>query len=369
MVVSFDKKDLVLETKGSLPTDVRAAVCRAAGMTSALSSFNFEGFTGFNTNYIAPLIQLMKSQITKKEATYYRMLEVCGDLRLDKHSIDAEFHIFRNLRDTIFLFKTLKSLGITLPDLRLGYHKEKDDEVTLFLDKKIIKVLNDLGDSSNDLVLYFYCLAKFLHAFYIVNPTLGTDTSGNIIFMESDLDALYLAYGSIPETIKVECIPLKEDVCFSGIAYVHSTYLPFTGPVTSPRYLSKYVYNVIKTSTSENLCIINTTLKEYYIIEGKTGVVYTNNELKEFNTFDPIEWIALLTFNISNFIPNKNLYAVNHVPLNSLLKSKSSEVIISNDASKFESLLEAYPYISENTNLKLYEGYFVGSTLKTEGGS
>jgi len=57
-----------------------------------------------------------------------------------------------------------------------------------------------------------------------------------------------------------------------------------------------------------------------------------------------------------------------YVPLEKLLHSKESEVIVSNDATEYEDLLEQYPSINENNNLKLYEGYFKDSVLKSEGG-
>ena len=115
----------------------------------------------------------------------------------------------------MFLFKTLKSFAITLPDLRLGYEYEKESEV-LYLDKKILKVLNSLSeDSKRELVLYFYCLARFFKAINKINPAIGIDTSGNLSIFEGPLMDLYKEYGTFPDTFNIECIQLKEDVYFA----------------------------------------------------------------------------------------------------------------------------------------------------------
>lgn len=368
MLVNIKKSEVVLETKGAITGGIPFAVCDSTGGYSPLAYLDFEGFSGFNEKYVAPLIQLMKTILTKKDANLYKSINVCGNLHNDTGTYQAEFFIFKNVRDTAFLFKTLKSFSISLPDLRIGYYEE-GNKATLYLDRKIIKVLTDLGpDSCKELVLYFYCLAKFLFAFNTVCPPIGTSVTGDLTLFEEDIKSLHAAYGDIPEDLNVECLQLKEDVCFKSISYTHSEYIPFIKDLNVVKYGSTFVYNVIKSSLNQFLCIINTTLKEYYLINSKTGMIYTNNILKEYNTFDSIEWIPNLVNNMVSIVPNNKAYTVIYIPLDKLLSSKSPEVIISNDATEYEALLESYPSITENNNLKLYEGYFKTSVLKSEGG-
>jgi MoxR-like ATPase len=274
----------------------------------------------------------------------------------------------KNVRDTMFLFKTLKSFAISLPDLRLGFEYTGKHEI-LYLDKKILKVLGSLNeDSKQELVLYFYCLAKLFRAINTTNLNIGLTATGDLAILEISLSKLKAEYGNIPEEFMVECIQLKEDVYFGDIQYLRAPYMPVVKDLSDVKYSSTFVYNILKTKSSENLCIINTTTKEYYVINLKGGTVYTNNELKEFNTFDNLEWIPNLIMNIASVVPSLNFYRVKYLKLEQLLSTKEDEMIISNDATNFENLLELYPYITENNNLKLYEGYFKGCKLVTEGG-
>ena len=369
MLINIKKSDVTLETKGPVSGSVPFLSCNAKGDCSPLSHLSFEGFSGFNEKYAVQLFLLMRTILTKKDMNFYKSIIVNGNLHNDDKMYSAEFFILKNVRDTAFLFRTLKSFSISLPDLRIGYSEESAGNATLYLDRKIIKIINDLGyDSCKELVLYFYCLARFLFAFNTVCPPIGTSTSGDLTLFEEDIKALYAAYGEIPNDLNVECLQLKEDVHFKSVSYTHSQYIPFIKDLNVVKYGSTFVYNVIKTTLNQFLCIINTTLKEYYLINKKTGVIYTNNVLQEFNTFDSIEWIPNLVNNMASLLPNEKQYTVRYIPADKLLCSKTPEVIISNDASEYEALLDCYPSITENNNLKLYDGYFVGSTLKSEGG-
>ena len=370
MLVNFNKKDLTLETKGFVSgmTVIKNDELGNAVKAATLPTLEFEGFSGFNEKYAKPLVDLLYKQMSRKDTNIYKAIHVAGNLHNDTTIHEADFYIIKNVRDTMFLFKTLKSFAITLPDLRLGYEYEKESEV-LYLDKKVLKVLNSLSeDSRRELVLYFYCLARFFRAINKITPTFGVDMSGNLSIFDGPLKDLYKEYGTFPDTFNIECIQLKEDVYFADMQYIHNAYIPFVKDITDTKYSSTFVYNVIKTKASELLCIINTTTKDYYVINTLTGTIYTNNELREFNTFDNIEWIPNLVINLASVSPSLNFYRVKYLKLEQLLSSKEPEVIISNDATNFESLLEFYPNISENNNMKLYEGYFKGSVLKTEGG-
>lgn len=371
MLINFNKKDLVLETSGAL---INTSVLKEDTLGNALNAatlprLEFEGFSGFNEKYVKELLDLFLKQLSKKENNIYRTIRVTGNLHNDTTLHEADFYIIKNVRDTIFLFKTLKSFAITLPDLRLGYEQNANKEI-LYLDRKILKILNSLNiENQRELVLYFYCLARFFKAFNSVNPTLTLDTSGNLVLIEKELQNLYTAYGKLAESFDVECIQLKEDVYFGDMLYFHSQYSPLIKDLSEVKYSSTFVYNVIKTKSNEMLCIINVTTKEYYVVNTKTGTIYTNNELREFNTFDNIEWIPNLVINLSIVYPNFHYYRVKYLKLEQLLSSKDSEVIISNNASNFELLLDLYPNIVENTDMKLYEGFFKDSTLKIEGSS
>jgi MoxR-like ATPase len=370
MLVNFSKKDLTLETKGFISgmSVIKDDELGNAVNLTALPALEFEGFSGFNEKYAKPLIELLYRQMPGKASNVYKAIHVAGNLHNDSEIHEADFYIVKNVRDTMFLFKILKSFAITLPDLRLGYESEEGPEV-LYLDKKILKVLHSLNDDAKrELVLYFYCLARFFRAMNKANPTIGVSTTGDLSIFEGSLAALYKEYGALPESFGIECMQLKEDVYFADMQYIHNAYIPFVKDIDNARYSSTFVYNVIKTKTSEMLCIVNTTTKDYYVINASAGTIYTNNELREFNTFDNIEWIPNLVINLASVTPSLNFYRVKYLKLEQLLSSKEPEVIISNDATNFESLLELYPNISENNNMKLYEGYFKGSVLKTEGG-
>lgn len=370
MLIEFNKKDLVLESKG-LITGMDVIMADSLGnetSVASLPSLDFEGFTGFNERYVKPLIELMHKQMSKKDCNVYKAIHVAGNLYNDETIHEADFYLIKNVRDTMFLFNALKRLAITLPDLRLGYEYGTETEV-LYLDKKILKVLSSLNeDSKKDLVLYFYCLARFFKAFNKISPSIGLNNSGGLTIFSSSLAQLYKEFGTLHENFTIECIQLKEDVYFGDMQYLHTQYIPFVKDLSEVKYSSTFVYNVLKTHSGEKLCIINVTTKEYYVIDFKTGTIYTNNELKEFNTFDMIEWIPNLVMNLSSVLPTLNFYRVKYLKLEQLLSSKDPEVIISNDATNFEALLELYPNITENNNMTLYEGYFKGSKIVKEGG-
>lgn len=370
MLINYNKKDLVLENYGHVSGINYIKVDDEATATIVeLSRLEFEGFTGFNEKYVKPLLQLLHKQMSYKNTNIYKTIHVVGNLHNDMTMHEADFYIIKNVKDTMFLFKTLKSFAITLPDLRLGYEISDDEKEILYLDRKIIKVLNSLSESTKaDLTLYFYCLAKFFKAFNEEVPVIGTDVSGTLSISEVSLNSLYKKYGKIKDNFKIECIQLKEDVYFGDVLYVHNSYIPFIKDISDPKYSSKFVYNVIKTSSNELLCIINTNTKDYYVINKEKGTVYTNSELREFNTFDNIEWIPNLVINLATTCsPNLSFYRVKYLKLEQLLSSKDATVTISNDASNFENLLECYPSIIENTDMKLYEGFFKNNKLIIEG--
>lgn len=360
MLVNLDKKDLTLEQSGLVNNFV---TLDGVSSPKTCNTLKFEGFSGFNSKYVIPLFEMFIKQ-SMSNTDIYKAMKVIGNLHNDKIMHEAEFHIIKNVRDSMFLFKTLKSFGVSLPDLRIGYEVYHEHEI-LYLDKKIVRILKSLSDlTKQDLVFYFYCLAKFLKVINFVNPTLTMNES-NIAIAEIELNELYDRY-SIPDTIMVDCISLSEDVCFEEINYFNNK---FTNPLKlsyTYKMVSTFVYNTFKTKDSELLCIINTTLKEYYVININTVTVYTNNELKEYNTFDSMEWIPRLVANIYNVYSGFGWYKVKYLPLEKLLSSKESELIISNDASSFEKLLEEYPDLTENTNMKYYEGYFKGCTIKND---
>ena len=361
MLIELNKKDLSFETSAHIDTS------GIATENGALSVLKFEGFAGFNEKYVIPLLELMyKTKDTANDT--YKVLRVVGNLHNDEAMHEADFYILRNVKDTMFLFKTLKSFSITLPDLRLGY-EIKDGHEVLYLDKKILKILKTLDDGpKQELTCYYYCLARFFKAFNKVMPNINVDLSAKLIIPEQSLKDLYTEYGTLSESMTIECIQLKEDVLFGDIIYLNSPYAKLPKVDIDLKFSSTFVYNVFKTASSEKLCIINTTTKEYYVIDMEAHTVYTNNELREFNTFDTVEWIPYLLSNIRKVQPTAGYYRIKYLQLETLLSSKESELTITNDATKFEALLDNYPQIVENNNMKLYEGYFKGCSIKNENG-
>lgn len=362
MIINLNKKDLVLETK-DLVTNVK--ICTKDGNCKNISSLNFEGFAGFNNKYVEPLFEVLGNKTT---VGCYKHMFIVGNLHNDAATYEADLFILKNVRATAFLYKVLKSFAISLPDLRLGYGKN-DKQETLYLDKKIIRCLSSLNEeSSRELTLYFYCLVRLLKSIDLVNPKIVLDNSGNVEISEDALSDIMALYGTLPETLTLECISLKEDVTFQEVTYIHNNLSSYVKDF-DVKSSSTFVYNILKSKFSENLCLINlsTKEKEYYLINDK-GYIYTNNELKEYNMFDFIEWIPTLVVNLLQTYPTISECKVKHLDTDKLLYSKDVEILVSNDASKFENFLEKYPQITENTNKDVYKGYFKGSTLKFDGG-
>lgn len=361
MLVELNKKDLNFETSAPM------TVAGLATESSLITTLDFEGFAGFNERYVVPLFDLLyKAQSSTTDI--YKIIRVVGNLHNDESLHEADFYILKNIKDTMFLFKSLKSFSITLPDLRLGY-ESKDGKEVLYLDKKILRVMKTLDDNQKqELVCYYYCLAKFFKAFNLVKPHVSVDLNARLVIPEQELTALYTAYGKFPDTVTIDCIQLKEDVYFGDILYVNSPYSSFPKSDIDLKFSSTFVYNVFKTETAERLCIINTNTKEYFVIDMDNSTIYTNNELREFNTFDGMEWIPYLVTNIRKVKPDSAYYRVKFLQLDTLLSTSAKELTITNDASKFEALLELYPQITENNNMKYYDGYFKGCKVTNENG-
>ena len=363
MLIELNKSDLILETQG-LASDIN--IC-ASSSPHTYYNLQFEGFAGFNEKYAQSLFELL-AKPTSKANSIYRTIRLVGNLHNDDAMHQADFYVIKNARDTQFLFKTIKSFSVTIPDLRLGYEYVDTKNEVLYLDRKIIKILNNLDDEPRrELTMYFYCLAKFFRAFNKVNPPLDFDSTGRVRVNAEDLSKMYAEYPALKDKTLLEIIQLKEDVCFGDVQYLNTPYTSPTKENIELKFSSTFVYNVIKTKDSEKLCLINTITKEYYIVDIEKGTVYTNHELKEFNTFEYTEWLPYLIGNLYSLKGTLPFYRIKFLTLDMLLVSKDPEVIISNDASNFEKLLECYPTITENNNMKLYEGYFKGSVIKSEG--
>ena len=367
MLVNFKKEDVMLETSGLCSNISTYDDTVQVSTPTSVRSLKFEGFTGFNEKYVTPLFDFFANTPTGDS---YKVIRVAGNLHNDDSIHTATFFIIKNLKGTNFLFKTLKSFGISLPDLRLGYECNDSNEITvLYLDRKILRILSSLDVSNrNELTLYFYCLVKWFIAFNTVCPELTTQDLLTSVIADSALNKLYKEYGNIPDVINVECIQLKEDVFFGDVLYINNRYSHPTKSGLDLKLASSYVYNVLKAESTETLCIVNTTTKEFYLIDMDKGTVYTNNELKEYNTFDYLEWLPNLIANICE-IKNKPFYRIKYSKLESLLSTKSPEIVISTDASNFESLLERYSYITENNNIHIYDGYFKGSKIISDAAS
>lgn len=368
MLINFSKKDLVIENN-ALVTGIKVLKPDSVGnYTSSpisLDKLCFEGMSGFNDRYVKPFLQFLYSLLSKKMSNLYKVIKVAGNLHNDDSIHTAEFFIIKSVSNTNFLFKVLKSFAISLTDLRLGYENE-DGKETLYLDKRILRTLSSLDDGiKTDLIFYLYCLIKLCKAINDTRLTITADESGNLLLLEQQLNDLYANYGKISDEVSLECISLKEDVHFGDIQYYFNEYMQPS--ISDTKYSSTFVYNVLKTEKAERLCIINVTTKEYFIIDLDKATIYTNNELMEYNTFESIEWVPNLVVNMVDVIPNYDYYRVKYLTLNQLLNTKEPEMIISNNASAFEALLDHYPYINENNNMKLYEGYFKGTKIINEG--
>ena len=339
MLVEINKKDLNFETSAHVET---AGIATESGLISTL---DFEGFAGFNEKYILPILELMY-KATGSTTDIYKVIRVVGNLHNDESMHEADFYILKNIKDTMFIFKSLKSFSITLPDLRLGYETKGSQEV-LYLDRKILRVMKTLDENQKqELVCYYYCLAKFFKAFNQVRPHISVDLNAKLIIPENELNALYSAYGKFPETVTVDCIQLKEDVYFGDILYISTPYSSLPKSEVDLKFSSTFVYNVFRTESDEKLCIINTNTKEYYVIDIDSCTVYTNNELREFNTFDGLEWIPYLITNLRKIKPDATYYRV---------KFLQTDVLLS-------------PQITENNNMKYYAEHFKGCTVKNESG-
>lgn len=362
MIVQLDKKILTLETQGLVKGICVYDDSDISPQTpEEVSALKFEGFAGFNEKYAAPILDTLC-----KSKNIYKSIEVTGNLYNDESQHTAIFFVIKNVRDTLFLFKILRSFSINLPELRIGYEVASTNE-TLYLDRKILSVLTSLDEGpKNELVVYFYCLAKFFKALKDTNTSVGlkfnVDANGSICFPKTVLETLQKNYSNLPNELTLNCIQLKEDVEFDNIVYPR-----LAKPSIEMKYNSSIVYNVIKAKDSETLCLINTNTKEYFLINSALNVVFTNNVLKEYNTFDMNEWMPYLIANLFELKPKNRKCTLKYLALEKLLFTEESEVIISNDATTFESLLERYPNILENNDMKYYSGYFTNSKIVSEG--
>lgn len=360
MEIIIEKSKLTLETSGN------AEISITNGSTSTLrNEICFEGVTGFNERYIKPLLELIASK-----HPFYKCIKVEGDLEKSGVSRSAIFFNITNLRQTAFLFATLKTLGVSsLSELRIGYSEGTPE--TLYLHYKVVKIISSLEEESKQqLTLYLYCLARFFYALYKVNPeiTATKNAVGATIptISQDDLTKIYNEYATLPESCRVRCEAARDDVEFDSVTYnVSKTTKPAASLVKVPT-VSEYVYNYVVSESSKSLIIINKSFspKTFYRIMGNT--IYTNSDLSIFNTFDFAEWLPSLVCELLEIDKDDAKdYKIVKLPLESLLHSKDASVEITTEVldSRLADVLESLTNISENYDMKLYEGYFKGSTL------
>lgn len=359
MRVTINKADLMLETSGSNEIAIRSAGSYVRSLQTS-----FEGVPGFNEKYIKPLMELMASK-----HPFYKCIKVIGDLNKSGVNREVIFFNITNIRQTTFLFSTLKTLGISLNELRIGYCL--GTEPTLYLHSKIVKMINSLAEEPKvQLTLYLYNLTKFFYAVYKSNADFvqGTSVDPVVEVDKAQLEAIYNTYGSLDESTTIDCEILSEDVSFESVEYVVSpTSKPAKSNLTIPSSCD-YGYNYIKDDKGGSLIIINKSFspKIYYRIVNNT--IFTNSELSLYNTFDFSEWMPSLICNLLDIDKiSEGSYKLVKLELEQLLYTTSKELNISCEVSdsRFYDFLEKYPNITDNYDMKLYDGYFKGATLKS----
>lgn len=361
MNISIDKSSLMLETSGNVE------LYSTTGSTeSLLRQTMFEGVTGFNEKYIKPLLELMASK-----HPFFKCIEVKGDLDKTGKSKVVTFFDIVNIRQSAFLFSTLKTLGINLNVLRLGYVEESN---TMYISNRILRVLMGIDeDSRNQLSLFLFCIAKFFYAICKSNVDINSKStpSGNVAVIDSaKLTEIYSLYKSLDEHISINCEQILDDVMFDSVAYIVT---PTTKPAESSMKTStmcKYSYNAITDDKSTSVVIINETYKPNVVYRLVGNTIYTNTDLLMFNTFDFGEYIPTLICNMLKIDKvDSYKYEVIHLPIDKILTSTSKEITIGAEVldSRLYSLLEMYPEIVENYNMKLYDGYFTTSKITSSG--
>jgi len=360
MEVIINKASLMLETSGNVMVSIKD------GSSSSLQPQTFfEGVTGFNEKYIKPLLELMASK-----HPFYKCIKVEGDLKSKGSNTSAVFFNIINIRQTAFLFSTLKTLGISLNELRIGYTEE--DPVTLYLHSKIVRMISSLEEESKvQLTLYLYSLAKFFNAVYKNNADFAVKSIAGTNAIEVDkkqLEGIYTSYGSLDERTRIDCEIMNDDVTFKSVSYIVNA---TTKPAKSSMILTSscdYGYNYVQDDKGGSLIIINKSFspKVFYRIIGTN--IYTNSELSQYNTFDFAEWLPSLVCNLLNIDkPEEGAYTITKLPVDKLLSTSSKEISIGVEVSdsRLYDFLELYTNITENYDMKLYEGYFKGAKISS----
>ena len=356
MKINFNKNDVSLEHSSSKYLCVKT---KENFITK--TPLSFEGTTGFNETYVYPILMMCA-----KGDVFYRYYKIEGDLMKDKTVHTARFVTIANIRQTNFLFQSLRNIGVSLNTLRFGFEDTDPEHPILYLDTKIISYFSR-ADKANvqQFCMFFISLGKLFKALNeeVPNVTLDTMTS-EIQISDVDMSKFKKSYTDLPEELSIEYASIAHtndvEFTFNRVSYYNNLY---TGPITknvTAEIGNNYKYNVIKDSKKERLVLIQTAFKLFYILDITEGKVYTNCELQENNVFSTTEFLLNMISKIQECNPTIPRYTVSYLTLDKLLSTKEPEISITNDASNFEDFLEKFPNISENNDMKFYEGYFVG---------
>lgn len=355
MLINLTKKELMLESSGTV------GIIQSVddnNNTSDLSTLAFEGPTGFNKDFVHPFFTLLNPI----SLSFYRQYTTV-DSSNSPYKIQ-NVYIIQNLKSTQFLFNPLKNLGISLNELRIGFSFSSEGHPILHLHNKIVNYLSRTSETSQaQLGLWLYCVTRLIHTCSTIRPQLVQNGLQQLCIHEKSLKDMYLTYGVLPDSQILECIPFKDDSVFSEVTYNVNANMAQCFMKGS----CEYVANTITTSKDTQLIITNKsyTPHEYYIIDLRKGIIFTNSNLQPYNIFDTTEWIPYLVSNMAKVISN-NTVKVKSIPVEKLFTFTDKEIKISADLSFFEKFLENSAFIGESYDLNIYKPYLDKVKITTD---
>lgn len=330
-------------------------------------TLKFKGYPNFNKDFILPMLELIA-----QKCSFYKLYTI-------KTTKFITILDVINTRHTQFLFKVLKTLGISLNELRIGFSRE-NDHLHLYLHPKITALLAKSSEDYAQNLIYYLCCNIF--AIVCFNSCYDISQDPNITQIDhtsiciknpdifTEIMELYNERLNQMENVVVECETLKDDI---NMSYVDWTCNALTGPVApsvTPVFGCEYVYNILETAKGKVLVITNKSFadNEYYIINLEKGLIVTNSTLQPYNIFSNSEWLPVLIYHIASETEfSLKCYRIKSNPNTSkLLGDITDTVKMSCDAQEYATFLERFPFIQENYKVDLYKTLLPNATITTD---
>ena len=331
-------------------------------------TLNFIGYTNFNKEFVLPMLHLFAQKYpvyrlyTVKTSKVFQILDIV------------------NTRQTQFIFKILKTLGISLNELRIGFYKAKD-HLHLYLHPKITALLAKSSEEyAQSLIYYLYCYISLIMCFnaYCENSSTGAPLASpdninirieNISEFNGMVNTYNTALAQMENTV-IEYEVFKDDLLMQYVECACNDITKPAAPAVSPVFGCKYVYNLLETDKGKVLVIVNVTFanKEYYIINLDKGLILTNSTLQSYNIFSNTEWLSVLMHTIAT-VTNfklKSYKIKSNTATDKLLGDVTGTVRMSCDAQEYVELSEKLAIVEENYKTDLYTELLPNAKIVTE---